>query len=350
MSNPSELEAHISAIQAEILNAKISSLQNIVEKFSERNYFLQSNSFPQYEERSRQDFATPTEDQINNYYLAQRRLDLAKNKNERLKLAKDKLRTRIKSVQALLMRQYQQKTTKSLSIFCPTAYQLLSHPEFSEFPTRSTFQSQEPESVVLEKQIRAIRALNDGEIPQPMGLIPFTIKLNEKIASQESKLQRAQADVQRATQLLKRSLENFLRETPLKDFSIPKRQLSESWSKFHSAYTESGKFLTNYPIQAMEEFINNTEYNTMKDRIQKLSISLENERQLIQEQLRARGISDPEMIKLRDELQFKIIYLEHLTASAGKALSKISTQKEPIDPLIRMETEIIEMDIKKAQQ
>jgi hypothetical protein len=69
------------------------------------------------------------------------------------------------------------------------------------------------------------------------------------------------------------------------------------------------------------------------------------ERQFLINELGARGGLDEEGMRMKKEIELQMIYLGHLTTVAGKALSRMSTQKEPIDPVENLQADIAEKEM-----
>ena len=299
---------------------------------------VQPKQFPQQPKQ-------PSSELIERYYEARRRMCLMKRRRERLMLIQDKLEERIKNANEILRREQDEQKKRAVSLLSPTVARLRNlqtqqHPK--------TEKKRVIEISMFEKQLEAIGALKDGEKPRQIGAINYDFEKN--IADTDRKIKSVQDKNQMLFENIVKKVNTYLHGADQLSKEIDQRKKDmASFQRFAEAYYNSINEIERMKYTKLLQLMKNVTKNSQVDRFQKLYEHLCAERKMIDEQLSLRGTGDFNTNLLKSDIEFQSIYLGHLSAIAGKALSHISTIKEPIDPLEEMQANIVQMELQNSK-
>ncbi|KAH0786885.1 hypothetical protein GPJ56_009262 [Histomonas meleagridis] len=339
-----ELEAKVNIKLQTIRNLqnKSASLQNVIEELSRRNEFLKANSyFEEVKPLPPNQYKTPDQNLVEQYFYARREYLLSEKKNQRLKNAHQTLSQRIEIAHSKLLEQQHKYQEESIQMLSPTVANILSIK-----PTQKSHVVPERiiEKTMLEKQLEAIIALQHGVKPQS----PFKpiIDLDSRIRRVKEELHKSQATNQKLSAELSEAVKNYLSRSDYHNSFSTQAIVSDSFGRFLDSYHKATNSIQEKPLKMLLKELNENVRQSDHQKYEALVNSLNSEKEMIAQQLANYGSGDESIASLKDEINFQLLYLSHLTAVAGKALSKLSTEKEPIDPVEKIEADIAEMGYK----
>lgn len=325
---------------------KAEILENMIQKVQERNEYLQSAlDQPDINIHEPINFPFPNKEVLTAHIIAQRRNNLSKRKNERLHQANKKLVQRISKARTLLAEQKLRKSVKDLELLSPTAAEY-HRKQIKQWKAYSPPGTANIETTALENQLKAVKDLQNGI--KPNRLLPIRFNFDLAIEQAKSELDYLQeANKSRFNQLSKR-IDQYMNDTRLlNQYSQQRVELTDHFTELVSKYHNVTYEIAQFPYKKALQIMQSTSHNNEKTRLNQMIGSLEEEKELLQGQLIYSGAGDEETVSLKTELEISLLYLSHLTAIAGKTLCRMSTNKEPLDPIENMEADIIEMEFAK---
>lgn len=342
METPNDFEAEIKKEINDAIKKQQSQIESVIKSSRERNSYLsqqlsnytpvQPREFPDYPE-------CPPRELIEQFYEARRQSLLAQKKKQSLLQIQNHLKERIANAEAILQKEKQESHYRAVVSLSPTAAELLKIklPQAVR-PSKTTI----IESTIFEEQLDAIKALKEGISPRPYGEVKYDFdkeleQINEKIAKIKSKNNQLLLNITV-------SVNNFLQDSAALDNELAQREKDMlSFQKFAKTYYNSNNEIEKLKYTKLLNIIKTIRNNVQEKRFDELLAHLNAEKQMIDEQLSSFGAGDFETNSLKSEIEFQMLYLGHLTAIAGKALSNISTEKVPPDPVEEMQAEIMHM-------
>lgn len=325
----------------EDLQKKLIILQNLNAKLTERNEFLKQNfNFEEITSESQnQDLTQPNSSDIERLVQAKREHFIAETKNRKLKMASATLEKRIETANAKLQEQQQRYTDEAVAALSPTAAKYLGIKQNQT--EQKVIQQRIVETTMLEKQLEAIMDLKNGAKPRSfhqsdVNLEPFI---------NEAKIELNNIDNENANlgNYLKQIIQNYLSKDDYQATLSSQKRATDSFNEFLQSYHKASNTINEKPLKSLLRKLKYKVQNEDEEKYQAILESLTSEKQMILKQLAFYGNGDEEISSLKEEIDFQLLYLSHLTAVAGKALSKMSTIKEPIDPVENIEADIAEI-------
>lgn len=325
----------------EDLQQKLLILQNLNSKLSKRNEYIKQNyNFEEISSLStNQSIQFPNSSDIERLAQSRKRCFIAKTKNQKLKLANKALDNRIKTANTKLQQQQEQYNNDAIAMLSPTAARYLGIKQNQS--EQKVIQQRIVETTMLEKQLEAIMDLKNGA--KPRAYLKNDIKLDPYINEAKNELNNINESNAVLSQHLKEVVKNYLsKDNYHVSLSLQKRA-TESFNEFLQSYHRASNTINEKPLKSLLIKLKQKVQEEDENKYQAIIKSLDSERQMILKQLAFYGNDDEELSSLKEEIDFQLLYLSHLTAVAGKALSKMSTIQEPIDPIENIEADIAEM-------
>lgn len=284
----------------------------------------------------------PPHELIEQYYETHRRLCLAQKNRDRLYHTQHHLSERIKSAHAILQREREEKYNRAVLAFSPTVARLkgIQNPQPSGNMKFSVI-----ESTIFKEQLEAIEKLSNGVLPRQYGEIKYPF--DNKMELLDKEIENTKLENEQLLQKITTNTNAFLKDSNAIQNELMQRQNDmTSFQNFAQKYYNSNNEIEKLKYTKLLQVMKTIRDDVQNKRIDELYSHLSSEKEMIDEQLSSFGADDYETNKLKSEIDFQMLYLGHLTAIAGKALSRISTEKEPADPVDEMKAEIYSMQYK----
>lgn len=277
---------------------------------------------------------------LSRYLELRRKHSYLEQKSENLYAAETQLRAhRIPAAENLLRRRRLEEADAAVPLLSQTVGNLIG---------QRRMERTDPvilETTMVEKQLRAINDLNAGARPRSYGDIP--INIDAEIAREEERRDRTRAEVEAKITDLSHALSKIFRKTQACNSIVSgRKRVVRAFVNFVKSYHSSKHELNNFPSKRIDEAISLIRQNADDYNANVLLKSLEGEREFLLEELRSRGISDPEMNEMKHEIDIRMIQLQHLTSVVGNALCRISTGTPPPDPVEKLKVEIAELELR----
>ncbi|OHS94001.1 hypothetical protein TRFO_11498 [Tritrichomonas foetus] len=315
----------------------------VIQNSLKRNEYLK-NILSQQNQIENQDFPDvpekPAPELIDCFFDIRRQLQLSIRKRDRLLQIREKLQERINNANTILQNEKLEQNKRALNMFSPTVARLLNQ-QISNQPRNQ--KSRVTEATMFGKQLEVISALKQGSKPRQIGHISFDFDLNNRQINQ--KIKKNLTKNEHLIENITNNINNYLKNTNKLDIEIDQRKKDmESFKKFAETYYKSTNEIEKLKYTKLLQMMKSVTKQVQNERFNTLYDHLMAEKEMVDKQLAIRGTGDFETNILKSDIEFQNLYLGHLAAVAGKALSHISTEKEPIDPLEAMQAEIIKME------
>ena len=328
-----------------------SQMKSVIECSRRRNEYLEELS--KFEGPEESDFPEcpehPPHELIEQYYESRRRYLLAGKNRDRLSQIQNQLSERIENAQSILEREQQEKNDRAIYALSPTVARLLGIqiPQNSSF-MRNNNNGSNIEYTMLKDQLDAIADLKSGTSPRQYGEVKYDFDGEIDLLDREIKQIKSQNDL--LLQEITTNINNFLQDSTAIQNELTQREKDvSSFQNFAKVYYNSINEIEKLKYTKLLQVMKAKRNDAQNERFDELITHLNQEREIIDKQLSSLGTSDFETIKLKSEIEFQMLYLGHLTAIAGKALSRISTENPPPDPVEEMRAEIIHMQHKLSK-
>lgn len=322
-----------------------SQMESVIRCNKRKNEYL-SQLISSYSPAKPVEFPTlpqhPSNELIERYYETHRKLNLARRNLDRLYQTHRHLSVRITNAHEILQREKQEKHNRAILAFSPTVAKLKDiRPQTSNISKPSVI-----ESTMFKEQLEAIEKLKNGFTPRQYGEIKYDF--DGEIKNLDREIERVQSENNDLLQKITTNINRFLQDsTAIKNELMQREKDMSSFKNFAQTYYNSNNEIEKLKYIILHQVMKSKRDEIQNKRIDELISHLSSEKQMIDEQLSSFG--DDETNKLKSEIEFQKLYLGHLTAIAGKALSKMSTEKEPADPVLEMKAEIMSMEHKLSR-
>lgn len=307
----------------EYLQRQLSQINNLTQEIKSRNAILAQYQ-PNTSETSEtcQSTAQLSDNLISQLNEAQRRKMMIQKRDRLLKIH-DHLDKRIRKADQIIKQEKEQKRNKAIFELSPTVAELLQIPT----PVQPINQKKQiNESELFDEQILAIQQIQSGAVPRQVGQLHFDFEKELNHINKETE------EWSQKQQKLISEVASYIKNTDLLDQEIKQRQADiEKYLQYVSCYSNS-----NHEIEKLQ----------YEKQLEQLYYSLSQEKQMIEHQNSFFGSSDLETIQLKDQVELQMLYLRHLQAIAGRALSNVSDLPGPSDPVEIMNAEILQMETK----
>jgi hypothetical protein len=336
MADQEELEAERDIREQFIgrLRSKSEVLYTLIHQLGARNDSLKATSYAAVESRPPIRPARPSADLLTRYFDTHQEILALREKYDNLLNADRLLDRRIESASRLLEKQTSDKAARAIRLLSPTAAAHLDVPE-----SRPSIARPFVELSMFENQLNAIAELKRGVVAKPSGKL--SVNLDQEIERITARLRMSNRLCEQLTEDLAGAIKRLYAEAPRGG----RREFRGAYSNFLNAYHRATFSIDRFSEEQLFEMRRTTAAARERERAFQVLSDLNEERELLLEQLAARGGNDEEMMELRGEVEFALLHLSHLTAVAGKGLARISTEKEPIDPIDSMQAEIAELEL-----
>lgn len=320
------------------LESRYKNLQRLITAFSSRNSFVESFDCGFGESRDLGDTVSVSPQLLEAHSEACRELRRLEQKHASLSRASSLLDERLAKADEVSREMIHARAIESMHLLSPTAAALMTRTSINE-PSAVV-----PEVDVIRGQVSAIRDLCNGCVPKSREESESGI--DDQINEEEDAARSACLENNRLLGELSVLLKRLYSDNCILNRSVEsRRNVARSFSNFCDLY-RSGKCDVNVSrLRRTTAALNRLGRNGLSGSSEELLVCLKREQCFLEEELALRGIGDAETESLKEEIDFNMLRLEHMTCVIGRCPSLACVGRPKSDPIENMLVDISNLEV-----